>query len=426
MCVNPIKIRNNRIDFDPSIDKYDLLVNCGKCFECEKQKSSDYETRCIAESIYGFTNVYFFTLTFNNQHLPVVEYNGVSYPCFDVRLVQLFLKRLREKMPCEFKYFLTSEYGGLRGRPHHHLLLFCESPVEYLKNKVLSSWKYGFVYPRKRSLDDGSIKSIDAISYVCKYVCKGTDIPFLSKDLLEYYGNLFHPFHLQSIGLGKCIKDIITDNNLVSGKFEMVTDKDVRSYYIPNYIFRKLLYNTELNSNGNVRYVLNSKGIDIKCQRALIYVNHLFNDMVFVRNHALEFIEKYPVLPLDSVIEFNKLPDSTLFDLAKYKIVYYGTQFLPMTGNVVHDIRNYFNSVDNRKPIVFTLNKTSYFLDFVFFNRWLDVFNRLNSVRKYMDDKLKYQQNIIFKKSYYGKKYKKENVQFRNYFSYIFGVNNTF
>lgn len=163
MCLNPINIKNPRQFYRLGLDRLTLSVPCGECLECRKQKTNDWFVRLAYEykdCISHGGSVYFVTLTYNNQSVPVLDttsdeflvlndvhgefVDGVSpvvpkftHKGFNKKQVRNFFKSMRQWFTCPtlpkryrlnipdgVKYFLVSEYGGTTHRPHYHFLLF--------------------------------------------------------------------------------------------------------------------------------------------------------------------------------------------------------------------------------------------------------------------------------------------------------------
>lgn len=138
--------------------KYPVLVPCGKCEECLKQKQSSWIARLSVETLFS-KSAFFITLTYDEKHLPFPE--GVNK-----KDCQLFFKTFRKYFKHDFKYFLVSEYGSVSSRPHYHLLLFVRdsvSPMD-LTYTLERCWKNG----------QHKIGSVDiaSISYCAKYCLK--------------------------------------------------------------------------------------------------------------------------------------------------------------------------------------------------------------------------------------------------------------
>ena len=190
------------------------LIPCGQCMACRKQHAQNWAARCQNESTY-WEYTYFITLTYNEEHLPVIDKNtGELYRGFRNPLdyynhkkryenstllisdMQKFLKRLRqhahrhglyedEKRGC--KVFYCGEYGSKTSRAHYHLLLYG------FKIPDLKVWKRmkGIEYDRSKTIEDlwglGNViignLNFKTCSYVAKYVMKKYSGP----DKIEVY-----------------------------------------------------------------------------------------------------------------------------------------------------------------------------------------------------------------------------------------------
>lgn len=142
MCLNkyPVKIGSR---LSPAGNEHAIYeyVSCRKCEECISIRKNQWTFRILQEEQVSYS-AEFVTLTYNDENLPS---DGVS-----VRDCQLFFKRLREYIKAYYpdsdakiRYFLVSEYGSKRKRPHYHFILF-NSPISRseMEEKV---WKKGFV-----------------------------------------------------------------------------------------------------------------------------------------------------------------------------------------------------------------------------------------------------------------------------------------
>lgn len=125
-----------------------VTVACGKCVGCIGDRARELSIRCVHESKMHDDNC-FVTLTYRDECLP----NNGS---LDKRDVQLFMKRLRKMYGKGIKFLVAGEYGGVKRRPHYHLLLFgidfndiesiCENGKIYRQSKSLFKlWGKGYV-----------------------------------------------------------------------------------------------------------------------------------------------------------------------------------------------------------------------------------------------------------------------------------------
>lgn len=146
MCLNPVLIPNpnSRINctyFGKKI--YDRMINevkaglrlpfedsryiyvpCGHCPQCIATKQMYILQRFQMETLESY--VFFATLTYDDEHLPVCDVNDVTIPFAYFKYFTDMVKRIRKNnlFTRPFSYFAVSERGSERGRPHHHALFF--------------------------------------------------------------------------------------------------------------------------------------------------------------------------------------------------------------------------------------------------------------------------------------------------------------
>ena len=266
-CYHPITIRNPKLVKDSLIDKTMLEVPCGHCIGCKDEKRVSWFIRLYYEWQYCVDNggfALFETLTYNNAHLPKLVIADETFPCFNVRDIQLYLKRVRKKISLvyphlniKFKYFLAMEYGGLTHRPHYHVIFFVSSPLIRpfdFKAIVEELWhNNGFTMSGK--YNNGFVNGSGGLSYCSKYVCKDIyeECYFRSiRQKLEKLGvtseqmKPFFPHSMQSKNLGvyALFYDKLNDYfDFLNGNIKL-PDKEngVRSYKLPLYYDRKLFF----------------------------------------------------------------------------------------------------------------------------------------------------------------------------------------
>lgn len=363
MCVNKIYIKNNKLDFNPAIDRFYNYVPCGQCDECLYQRSLQYENRAIAEfednqSKGGVS--FYYTLTYNDKTVP--KFKGVNV--FSKSDIQDFHKRLRKYLsshgyPTNFRYFLSSEYGHQTLRPHYHAVYFLPyyiSPIDF-KKAVKTSWQKGFIYAGTPDKDKfkgipGLIADVRPFHYVAKYVQKDCfalvefdkkgftksdfeDYKAHKKDIYKRVDLL--PFHFQSLGFGASLLFNITAFDLIRGYYVKTNSLGIsKRCPVPFYIQRKLMYDTYINSNGTPSYKLNSFGLSIFMKRATLVYYQLLDNF----NNLLDFIGanynnlSVPKQIFTSYAKFRSFalsfPDSPLSKrLATYSILYRSNFFVP-------------------------------------------------------------------------------------------------
>lgn len=173
-----------------------LMVACGSCIVCRKQRAREWALRLEHEKLYSCFEI-FTTLTYEQKYVP---------KCYSVIMcdVQYFFKRLRKNTKSKIKYYAVGEYGGKFGRPHYHMLLYVydkkyteeEWMGKYVNGIVLKeglireAWPYGFVF--NGTVQEGSI------NYVVEYQ---------DKQIMKHYGvklnNRRSPFRIMSQGIGE-------------------------------------------------------------------------------------------------------------------------------------------------------------------------------------------------------------------------------
>lgn len=93
-----------------------LSFPCNNCMGCRLERARQWAVRMMHESKLYDQNCYI-TLTYNDQALP----QGYG---LDLRHWQLFMKRLRKRVPQKLRFFACGEYGDENGRPHYHAIIF--------------------------------------------------------------------------------------------------------------------------------------------------------------------------------------------------------------------------------------------------------------------------------------------------------------
>lgn len=129
-----------------------FIVGCGHCSYCRKQYAREMAFRVEAESYDKFC--YNVLLTYDDAHLPML--NG--RPVLNRVHIQDFLKRFRswhdDHTGTKLRFFGVGEYGGKKGRPHYHLILFTDKPLEdvardyreplsFINSVLVDKWRHG-------------------------------------------------------------------------------------------------------------------------------------------------------------------------------------------------------------------------------------------------------------------------------------------
>lgn len=163
-------------------------VPCGRCTNCRVAQREEWILRLRLEAK-SSPYVHFLTLTYDDFCVPKLD-DGLMV--LNKRDIQLFFKRLRKKYPAKvLRYFAAGEYGKNGLRPHYHIMLFSKIPIH--REDIFDSWKNGYI--------DIKISDESAAKYVAKYLNKSSGP--LIKRIQASIPKEYHPFHLQSLGIGR-------------------------------------------------------------------------------------------------------------------------------------------------------------------------------------------------------------------------------
>lgn len=235
-CLNPIHLK-----IDDSIKE--RVVPCGKCNACLVRSRMEWACRLEYEDRQAKSS-FFVTLSYDNDHLPVVEYvEPDTGACFyngvvSKRDIQLFMKRLRKELDslgCKLRYYLISEYGPQTLRPHYHGLFFLDSVVDHdsFHRACCSAWP--LCRPERLTVD---AVTAERIKYCTEYA--------LTKNSIPSY--LEPNFRLMSRrpGIGASYVDLMGKWHKSERFFTYMNDNHVIT--LPRY-YREKLYDHETLEN---------------------------------------------------------------------------------------------------------------------------------------------------------------------------------
>lgn len=132
-CVKPFyhKIPGNNLP---------VPLPCGQCVVCKINRAREWAFRMVAESTY-WPDTAFLTLTYSDDEVLNVNKKDLQDAFKRARFAGL-----------QFKYFASSEYGGVTGRPHYHVCLFYKGDLAFVpdesfgkNNGHLAWWPHGIV-----------------------------------------------------------------------------------------------------------------------------------------------------------------------------------------------------------------------------------------------------------------------------------------
>lgn len=257
MCLYPILIKNRKylpnkkngynppIPTDPRVKA--VAVGCGRCIECRKQKSREWQVR-LNEEIKTDNTGKFVTLTFNEEELnKLIDEFGNDAKKIAIGAVRRFTKRAIKNTGKTIKHWLINELGHKNTeRLHLHGLLFTK-----LKNEEIEKiWSYGNIFV-------GEYVNAKTINYIIKYVTK------IDNDHKEFQSTI-----LCSKGIGK---NYLNTWSAKQNRYQGNQTKD--NYRLPNgnkvnlpIYYRNKIYTEEQREklwieliNKNIRYVRGEK-----------------------------------------------------------------------------------------------------------------------------------------------------------------------
>lgn len=240
MCTSPILIRNKRLrSLSVDIPNSFVKVPCGQCEECLRKRSKDLYIRARFECEKCFEHGgcgFMCALTYDNETLPLLQYEGKSFMVFNKQHLIDFIKRLRTRLDRffkkhyntiapDFKYLVTSEFGSdptRTHRPHYHLIILFDCQVslfvfrkcffESLSNQKTGKRYFGKIF----QCDILDIKR-GGIKYSCKYILKDQTynsqydiihrlIDFETDRINSQFGIIQLPHFQNDFFLNKCIR----------------------------------------------------------------------------------------------------------------------------------------------------------------------------------------------------------------------------
>lgn len=145
---------------------------CNKCSGCRMAYAQQWAIRLHHEATLSTHNS-FITLTYSDEHLPPAS-------TLVKRDTTLFLKRLRDKVPIRFRFFLCGEYGSAEhtSRPHYHAVIL---GYDFPDKVFYKMSKTGFPMYKSKTLADAwqhqghsDIGSVTPTStaYTARYILK--------------------------------------------------------------------------------------------------------------------------------------------------------------------------------------------------------------------------------------------------------------
>lgn len=174
-----IKVKHN---------EWTYTVPCGKCAFCLSNKRSQWMFRIFQEIKNQDQPGWFITLTYDEKHVKRTAH-GLSLRFRDV---QLFIKKIR-KAKYYIKYLCVGEYGGQTKRPHYHMLVWTNCPVETMDK----TWHHGSIHFGRITMESAmytlkyiinpKTKKTDGLEPTRAQFSKGLGLSYLSRAVYDYH-----------------------------------------------------------------------------------------------------------------------------------------------------------------------------------------------------------------------------------------------
>ena len=261
MCTHLIKVTNPTRKYVDGVTRPVLWVPCGECKECRKALQDEWFVRGFIEykrvvELGGA--VWFPTLTYCDECLPSYSdtENGVFYYCFNHDHLRLFMRKLRTYLKrkgypaTDIRYFIGSELGSKRSRPHYHVLLFVPFRVKAIDMQtcVQRAWIYGWSSWSKKGM---MLQGVKGLQYGMKYVSK--DIYYWNRPIDSYEGKTTIKEY------GKKIRDLY-NNQLNSKIMNNTPEYDVEKRYRDYQKSRPRHYSSTHFGEDGINYYRNQDG----------------------------------------------------------------------------------------------------------------------------------------------------------------------
>ena len=274
MCITPMTARH----------KYTGEWNtfpCGRCPECTARRASGWSFRLVQQGRVSESSM-FVTLTYNWLHL---EFTKNGFRSLNKVTAQCFFKRLRKKYPPKtIKYYIVGEYGGKRGRPHYHIILFNAT-----QQGVLDAWRDSDGQPIG-DVHFGTVTEA-SIGYCLKYISKERKKKSFARD------DRLPEFALMSKGLGA---NYMTDamigwhkEDLLNRMYCTVPHSGGKKITMPRYYKDKMYSRTEVFTTGGGNGVLPVHIMTVKGERERIGEYALKRNEELAEDELIKSLEEY-------------------------------------------------------------------------------------------------------------------------------------
>lgn len=312
-----------------------VQVPCGKCSACRVHRITRY-LPFIAREASCYHYHIFFTLTYNEENLPLVDLStyyvepkykeefdyyfkqSSDYIEFCNNLlpiapscdIQKFLKRFRQRVSRSlgylpgFRYFISSDYGNTTFRPHWHGLFFFSDKRLYnsIEKFIFESWSlYDKVLSTFTPIGRIDVQdSFNAGSYVACYVSTSSFRP----SIYQFRDFRVKHYHSSHPSFGSLCSPRESDKEILFGGLSEIhlfspTTNIWEKRSLPTYLVRRLFPQisgfNRLSKSVRLclyRWFASFSGIESESRRLAMYQRYL--DSSFVSDYINMSFDKVP------------------------------------------------------------------------------------------------------------------------------------
>lgn len=286
-----------------------IFFKCGTCSECSLEKKTDYESRLLLEAR-DFPFCVFFTLTYDNAHLPRLGLHREHVSEF-LKRFRIRIDRLLPTRDIHFRCFYVGEYGSRHGRPHYHGMLFFNKQLSYpdlhavkqifYDNKAYRQGAYGNflcrVWPHGYKRDFKLCNDIHkSARYISKYIMKSQIIDNRELSAKGFVMDNFCRGPHRHGGLGcyniSAVKDIVEHSE--DGRLRFRLGSKVASCKVPACIIRKL-FPSPSSHLQNGKLLWEELNVIVNCCKSIVYDLHN-RDYQTKYQELLHYLNEYSFL----------------------------------------------------------------------------------------------------------------------------------
>lgn len=279
-----------------------MPIRCGQCIGCRIDYSREWANRLILElQDHDQYLCHFVTLTYDDSSLNdrcfVIGEDDQPHYSLNKRDLQLFMKRLRNRVGSGVRFYAVGEYGDQSQRPHYHLILF-NCPLSDYDSKLIGKSKLGFEYRSSSLLERvwpygyNIIAPVtwESCAYTARYMMK--KLKGDSRHVYDYFG-VEKPFSVASRkpGLGKAYYENHSDLSEVA--YWSIAAGDSSKHVPPPAYFKRLFEKDQPEAAENRKELIKAIASE---RRRLQLAGTDLDELTYLANEEKQLERKLSVL----------------------------------------------------------------------------------------------------------------------------------